>query len=61
MPEFQKKTTVTLLPEWLPMLDQLKKEKFSDSSYAEMLRYVISLGVESLKNEGMGEKNDGEE
>lgn len=39
---------ITLLPEWEPALDKLKKERFYNDSQAEMLRYVIGMGLKSL-------------
>lgn len=44
-----KRTMITLLPEWEAPLDKLKKEKFYNDSQAEMLRYVIGLGLASIK------------
>lgn len=47
---------VTLLPEWEPLLDQLKKERFYNDTRAEMLRYIISCGLDSLEAEKGSEK-----
>lgn len=46
-----KRTMVTLLPEWEPELDKLKKERFYNESRAEMLRYIIGLGLASIESE----------
>ena len=48
MSTYNKRAMVTLLPEWEPVLDQLKKERFYNASQAEMLRYVIGTGLASL-------------
>lgn len=40
-----RKTVITLPPEWEKDLDQLKKERFRNQSQADMLRYLISLGL----------------
>ena len=47
---------VTLLPEWEPVLDQLKKEKFYNNTQAEMLRFVIGKGIETLSTENATKK-----
>lgn len=49
MSDFPKRTMVTLEPAWLPVLDQLKKEKFYNNTQAEMFRYIIAQGLKSLK------------
>lgn len=51
MSMYPKRTMVTLLPEWGPVLDQLKKEQFYNTTQAEMFRYIIGLGLASLKAE----------
>lgn len=48
MSAYNKRAMVTLLPEWEPILDQLKREKFYNDSQAEMLRYLIGIGLASL-------------
>lgn len=48
MSTYNKRAMVTLLPEWEPVLDQLKKEHFYNDSQAKMLRYVIAAGLASL-------------
>lgn len=40
---------ITLQPEWLESLDRLKQEQFYNVSKAEMMRYVISKGLEAIK------------
>ena len=45
MSTYNKRAMVTLQPEWEPILDQLKKERFYNASQAEMLRYVIGTGL----------------
>lgn len=51
-----KRTMVTLLPEWEPVLDQLKKEKFYNNTQAEMLRFIIGKGIETLSTENATKK-----
>ena len=51
MSTYSKRTMVTLRPEWKSELDQLKKEKFYNDTQAEMFRYLIDLGLNSLKDE----------
>lgn len=51
MSMYPKRTMVTLLPEWGPVLDQLKKEQFYNDTQAEMFRYIIGRGLASLKDE----------
>ena len=51
MPAYHKRVIITLLPEWEPELDQLKKNRFYNTSQAEMFRYIIYHGLASLKNE----------
>mgnify|MGYP006865399371 CR=1 FL=1 len=51
MSKYPKRTMVTLLPEWEPLLDQLKKEQFYNDTRAEMFRYIISRGLDSLEAE----------
>ncbi len=49
MSNYQKKVTVTLRPEWEPMLQQLKQERFYNGTRAEMLRYILGRGLDSAK------------
>lgn len=42
-----KRITVTLLPEWKEPLSKLKREKFYDKPKAELIRYLLKLGLES--------------
>lgn len=51
---------MTLRPEWEPMLDQLKKDRFYNDTQAEMFRYLIARGLESLKTENKVEIRDDE-
>ena len=49
MSMYPKKAVVTLLPEWKPLLEQLKEEQFHNNTQAEMFRYIIGRGLASLK------------
>lgn len=52
---------ITLIPELESELSNLKKEKFHDSTQAEMYRYLINLGLESLNKgnqKNMREKDE---
>lgn len=49
MSTYNKRTTVTLLPEWESTLNKLKKERFYNKSKSEMIRYIIGLGLVSLE------------
>lgn len=51
MPMYPKRAMVTLLPEWVPLLDQLKREHFYNDTQAEMFRYIIGLGLASFQRE----------
>lgn len=51
-----KRTMVTLLPEWEPVLDQLKKEKFYNDTQAEMLRFLIGKGIEAIETESTAKR-----
>lgn len=44
-----KRVLVTLRPEWEPELDQLKQEQFYNETQAEMFRYIISRGLDTLE------------
>lgn len=59
MAKFSKRIMVTLLPEWEPMLDQLKKERFYMDTQAEMFRYIISFGLATIQVEKRAEKEEG--
>ena len=48
---------VTLLPEWEPELDQLKKERFYNKTQADMFRYIISRGLDTVKQEKTAKEN----
>lgn len=52
MATYTKRAMVTLRAEWEPALDRLKKECFYNSTQAEMFRYLIALGLESVQNHG---------
>lgn len=45
-----KRLMVSITPELEPELDQLKKERFYNTTQAEMFRYLIALGLESVKS-----------
>ncbi len=47
----QKRFMISVTPSMEADLDLLKKERFYNNSQAEMLRYVIGVGLESLKTE----------
>lgn len=51
MSMYPKRAMVTLQPEWAPMLDQLKKERFYNDTRAEMFRYIIGRGLATTKTE----------
>jgi len=51
-----KRIIVTLRPEWEPELDQLKHDQFYDTSRAEMLRYIISLGLEAINSDSSADQ-----
>lgn len=58
---YSKRVMITLIPELESELSNLKKEKFHDSTQAEMYRYLINLGLESLNKgnqKNMREKNE---
>lgn len=48
---YQKRMMVTILPEWEPIFERLKKERFYNSTQAEMIRYIIKLGLISLETQ----------
>lgn len=49
MKQIRRRVTVNILPEWQPMLEQLKEKQFSDSTNSEMIRYVIRCGLLSAQ------------
>ena len=53
MSTYVKRAMITLLPEWEPALDKLKKERFYNDSQAEMLRYVIDRKSTRLNSSHM--------
>ncbi len=60
MSMYPKRTMVTLLPEWGPVLDQLKKEQFYNDTQAEMFRYIIGRGLASIKGEEAAKEKQSE-
>lgn len=44
----KKRLSITLSPDWEPMMERLKKEKFYNKSFAEMLRHIIELGLKQI-------------
>lgn len=60
MSMYPKRVMVTLLPEWEPLLDQLKKERFYNNTQAELFRYMISRGLTSLEDEKTAKENQRE-
>lgn len=51
MATYSKRAMISLRPEWVPELDRLKKERFYNDTKAEMFRYLIGLGLSSVKND----------
>lgn len=45
----RKRLTISLLPEWEEELDKLKKEKFYNKTLNDLIRYLIGLGLEKLR------------
>jgi hypothetical protein len=43
--------SVTLKPEWEPELDELKRTVFYDKPRADVLRYLIDLGLEAWRQQ----------
>lgn len=60
MSMYPKRVMVTLLPEWEPLLDQLKKGRFYNNTQAELFRYMISRGLTSLEDEKTAKENQRE-
>ena len=58
MNSFPKRAVITLLPEWEPILNKLKKEKFYNCTRAEMFRYIISRGLKAIKENREDLDND---
>lgn len=58
MSMYPKRAMVTLLPEWEPVLNKLKEERFCNDTQAEMFRYIIGRGVASIKGEKRQKRND---
>lgn len=55
-----KKIRITLLPEWETELNQLRNEQFYDKSQSDMFKYIISRGLDALKQEKAKDKKGGE-
>ena len=51
MRTYSKRAMITLRPEWESELNLLKKEQFYNQTQAEMYRYLIQKGLDSLKTE----------
>lgn len=60
MATYAKRTMVTLRPEWELELDQLKKEQFYNETRAEMFRYIIACGLDTLKTEKTAKEKMGD-
>lgn len=48
---FNRTVTVIVPEEWEKDLDSLKKDEFYDKTRADMLRYLIKLGLEASKKD----------
>ena len=55
-----KKVRITLLPEWETELNNLWNEQFYDKSQSDMFKYIISRGLDSLKQEKKKDKKGNE-
>lgn len=55
--KYSKRVMVSLLPKWEEELDQLKQEQFYKETQAAMFRYIISRGLEVLKQEKLAKGN----
>ncbi len=60
MAAYEKRITFAVPPEWAEELDQLKREQFYNETMAEMFRYIISRGLETLMQEKSA-KGEGDE
>ena len=49
MPTDSPRLTLTLPPALLPELDDVKREKFLNGSRADVIRYLIELGLQKRK------------
>ena len=45
----KKRLSITLQPEWEPVMDKLKKDKFYDKPYSNVIRHLIELGLKAVK------------
>ena len=66
MAKNSKRAMITLRPEWEDELDRIKKEIFYNGTQAVMFRYLIALGLDSIKageckKEKKGEKKTASE
>lgn len=50
MPTEAPRLTITLNPKWMPELDKIKRDKFLYGSRADVLRYLIDLGLKVEAN-----------
>ena len=55
MPNTQR-ITVSLPNDIIEQIEQLKKEKFSNLSYAELYRQAIGAGIQTLENKKAAKK-----
>ncbi len=46
----KKRLSITLQPEWEPVMDKLKKDKFYDKPYSNVIRHLIELGLKAVKH-----------
>lgn len=49
--KYSKRVMVSLLPKWEAEIDQLKQDKFYKETQAAMFRYIISRGLDVLRQE----------
>lgn len=50
---YPKRVVLTIPYEWGVILDRIKKDKFFNSSRSDMLRYILSRGLNSIKTTGI--------
>ena len=46
-----KRVMLSITPEMADGIDKLKKEQFYDKPYSDLLRYLISRGLEAAEND----------
>ena len=51
-----KRLTFTITKEMEPLLDRAKKDMFNDYNQSEMIRILITAGLDTLKNEARIER-----